>query len=327
MFFLCILGSCTKKQENIVLELSGYNGHSRIDINHHSLFIPTATKDEDFNNKIIEVNLDNKTETVFYESKAPYLAINDLMVNDHYMTWVESEISGLMARVILLDRETNETKILYEAEPDDLELVAPFLKDNIVAWIQRDHDNDDARVVIYDIDKDNYETIGKVYEHSFYNNWVYIDGDSIYWSDIINDENYFVSYNMKTGETQSYQSKQGTPGYIEVGGDYYYALEFRDHRDWTTNQLTFTNVKNDEHIVISDTWISEFRSFGEDVFYIDSEHENIFKYNIHSKEQIKIETALSQVDAITASSDKQYLIIGYADSENRKIHLEIIRIQ
>lgn len=327
MFFLCILGSCTKKQENIVLELSGYNGHSRIDINHHSLFIPTATKDEDFNNKIIEVNLDNKTETVFYESKAPYLAINDLMVNDHYMTWVESEISGLMARVILLDRETNETKILYEAEPDDLELVAPFLKDNIVAWIQRDHDNDDARVVIYDIDKDNYETIGKVYEHSFYNNWVYIDGDSIYWSDIINDENYFVNYNLSTGKTQKDLSKQGIPGYVEISGDYYYALEFKDYRDWVTNQLTVTNVKNGEHTVISETWITKYLSFGEKVVYLDNEQENLFKYNVRTNKTTKIDTNLERLDFMTPSYDRKHVILSYDDPDTKEIHIEIIRIQ
>jgi len=311
----------------MVLNLSGYNSPSNIAMHDHYLFIPTATKDEDFANKIIEINLDDKTETIFYESKAPYLAINDLMVNDHYMTWVESEISGLMARIILLDRETNETKILYEAEPDDLELVAPFLKSNIVAWIQRDHDNDDARVVIYDIDKDNYETIGKVYEHSFYNNWVYIDGDSIYWSDIINDENYFVSYNMKTSETQSYQSKQGTPGYIEVSGDYYYALEFKDHRDWVTNQLTVTNVKKGEHTVISETWITKYLSFGEEVVYLDNEQENLFKYNVRTNEITKIDTNLERLDFMTPSYDRKHVILSYDDPDTKEIHIEIIRIQ
>ncbi|TQS71120.1 hypothetical protein DX933_15670 [Ornithinibacillus gellani] len=323
--FICFifLVSCGEVQEKQKIVLTGYVNSSSMELFDNQIFIAVGSE-EDYINKIIAYDLDNHAEKVIYETDGELKRINDLMVNKNYITWVESANDGENAKIILFDRHQNKWKTIYEAAPDMLDLVAPYLMDNNVAWIGMGDGDKPSVVTLYDINKNDYKTISKVNNHNFYNNFIKMHMGSVYWTDMINGENYFVSYDLKTEEVKQIEAKHGTPGYIDVLGENMFALEFTDHFDWVTNVLTYTNTAGNVYEKITDEWVYSFTVFKNNIVYIENQNGNVVKYNLANKQHENIETELEIVETIKASSDAKYLMMNYINQDEEKIEIELI---
>lgn len=225
-----------------------YTLYNHADIVDDDLFIPVNKTTDIYMDSIIKYNFKSHETEVVFESPIPNPFINWLQVNHDWMIFEHSTDFGANSEIYTINMKSGEKKIIYEGDENEPEIFAPQLYDKYVAYV-RSNTDEDKEVILYNLDNDQDEVIGKIHIPSFLNNFVGIKDDSLIWTDTIDDIGYYNIYDLQNKQLDSYeiQSNGHWPGYAKILNNKIYSLIFNDPENWA-EEFGYFDIDSQEFV-------------------------------------------------------------------------------
>src|SRR5690606_34371188 len=127
-------------------------------------------------NKFIQYNLQTGEYEVLYESEYSNANMQATNVNENWITWLDFGRIG-KAKILVIDRSTNEIKTIAEINNEDEVLSPPTLEDDYVAWIYTNNATEQVEVKLYNLATEETEVIANVpFQPELYYSAFMIDG-------------------------------------------------------------------------------------------------------------------------------------------------------
>src|SRR5690606_29299252 len=140
-----------------------------------------------------------------------------------WITWLDFGRIG-KAKILVIDRSTNEIKTIAEINNEDEVLSPPTLEDDYVAWIYTNNATEQVEVKLYNLATEETEVIANVpFQPELYYSAFMIDG-KIVWNSHENGKGYYYLYDIEGKTIEKYEEPIPYPLMVKYSDDKIYAL-------------------------------------------------------------------------------------------------------
>ncbi|TDT62839.1 hypothetical protein EDD71_103116 [Fonticella tunisiensis] len=130
------------------------------------------------------------------------------------------------------------------------------------------------------------------------------------WTDCIDNQGYYIIYDLNTSEIKKYKSEFRYPGYARLSNNKIYSINFHDFSSWRTNELGVYDLSTGKYTRIKSEHINGFNVYKDTVCVKSNEDLlEIYKNENGEIHQVKNLTEISRIDSISFSH-KGDLIVG-----------------
>lgn len=301
-----------------------FTQYTRPTISEGYIYIPVNANDSELLNKIIKYNLVSKKYEVFFESPIKESTINNLMSNENWITWENSEITGANSVLYAYNKKNKQTKVVSRTIPDLIKINAPYLYDDILAWV--DIQEGLPTLVLYDLVTDKKNVISTLNHFSFYNNFVHINNDVLIWTDSIDNKGYYYYYDLKNKTISRDLSEFPYPGYAKLISHRVFGIHFTDYLRWTQQKFGYYDKKDQRFYPLSQSYINSFAVSNKHLAVLTEKQSlEVYSVNDSGVHQLKIPHLNTHIDTIDFVSDGS-LIAGYTDFNSKKIILFLLTL-
>lgn len=316
--------SIDKLSDAVTLIKLPYNMYTRPSLMNDQLYLPVNVKSESIN-KILKYDLiTNKTNFIF-ESTFKDSAINNVMANENWLTWENSDIMGQNSAIYAENMKTNETKKLFQTDADIVKVNAPYLYSDFISWVNVNGGK--PEVAIYDLKKNEQKTIAKINLFSLYNNFLHINNNKLVWTDSKEGNGFYHVYDLIKMTTKSYKAPHPFPGYAQIIDNNIFSINFEDAKRWVNQTFGYFNLASEQFtpVDVGTSYINRFVVGKNHVAVIDAEQKlHVYAIQNNQLHKIDLPDVRPQADTIDFSQNGE-LIAGY--TENQTIFLYIIKLK
>lgn len=275
---------------------------------------------------VVDYNIKSKKSKLIFESQFSEASVSNTMANDKWVIWVDSDSSGTHNIIYAFNRISEKTfKIAeYKAATNDYVITAPYLSGDYIAWIETESGSS-AKVKLYNLQTSDCIDIAKLNDHSFYNNFVFLDDDQLLWTDNINGKGYYLIYNIKAESTKKIDAPYPYPGYAQRTGELLFSINFDDYHNWTdqnfgcfdTSTLKYSSID-----VEGTSYINQFR-IKRNILAVMSSDNKLKLIDVEKGKLVDCAFPLMTIDTIDISSDGR-IVVGARATDKNNLKLVII---
>lgn len=301
-----------------------YTIYTRPSLINGQLYLPINEKAE-YLNKIIKYDLNSKKTSSVFESPFKDSTINNVMANENWVTWENSDITGKNSTIYALNINTNKVKKIFETDTDIIKINVPYLYNDYVSWVNVS--NGKPEVVLYDLNNDVQKTIARINSFSLYNNFIHIENDELVWTDSIEGNGYYYVYDIIKNKKDSYKAPQPFPGYGQIMENKIFSINFNDPNRWISQSFGYFDLASKKFTAVDvrTSYINRFATGKNNLAIIDSEQKlHVYSIQNNKLQKVNITGAPLKVDTIDFSYNGE-LIAGYTD--NQSIFLYLINVK
>lgn len=199
--------------------------------------------------KLIKYDMKTKKHEVIFQSEFENPVIQNIMVNDKWVVWLDSDMSWGSIRIYCMDKKTNEKRLVRKLDSDVGNMDTPILYKNYISWIGFDNE-DVPHVYIYDIENDEIIELYTLQNISFYNCGVHMNNDKLVWIDNINEKGYYFVYDLNNKKIKKYDSEHLYPGIARVSNDKIFSINFKYPDNWSYQEFGYYDIGNNENVIM-----------------------------------------------------------------------------
>lgn len=289
-------------------------------------------------NKFIQYNLQTGEYEVLYESEYSNANMQATNVNENWITWLDFGRIG-KAKILVIDRSTNEIKTIAEINNEDEVLSPPTLEDDYVAWIYTNNATEQVEVKLYNLATEETEVIANVpFQPELYYSAFMIDG-KIVWNSHENGKGYYYLYDIEGKTIEKYEEPIPYPLMVKYSNDKIYALNSTGKIQlegavveyWDNQTFGYLDIQTEEFQSFPyDVQLKDFDVYHNKVLILDSRSElYLYEFIDNEFKTSSITLTSGEEPSSIAFDTNGNIIVSYIGTEEdlnqNKIKFGIVR--
>ncbi|PER43869.1 hypothetical protein COL26_24125 [Bacillus thuringiensis] len=246
---LCLMScskenSCEFKIKNTEVKLPYEKIYSATRYNNQLYVAVKEEKQYGLASVLLKYDIENKSTKMLFRSKYLDSAIQKPKVNKRWLVWQDANASGNTSEIYAKNLEEDEIKLLSKLGNPEKYKNAPALYENYAVFAE---ENEDGKVVVqlYNLETDEIKEIGIIHSPSLLNDSIEFKKGIVAYTDNVNNQYLYKTYNMKEGKEDTYKFTQKKDiGYTQIVGNELLALSFEDVQRWESQKWVSINMKN-----------------------------------------------------------------------------------
>ena len=211
--------------------------------------------------KLIKYNVDTEESEVLFDPSRGKEAIEGVMVNSKWLTWVGSSAIGKEKEVFAKNLETGDTVSIAASDSERAVVTVPFLYEDFVIWVSSDEEGE--KVILYNLLTDESEVIGKIDTLGAFNSIITAGEGKVIWTNKIGQTGYYNIYDIEKKVLTEYASEFGTPAYTSISGSKVFSMNFSVLNSWTSQISGYIEIDTGIFIKMNDEYINRIKSSDE----------------------------------------------------------------
>lgn len=259
-------------------------------------------------NKLISYNIKTSKISTIFESKYEKPSLQRAMCNKDWLIWLDSNDFGSECTIYSKNIHTGEIRAIYKYKDKDGKavLVSPYLYNNYVAWVQ--YDNGIFTVSLYNLDTNSRKTVGTLNKCSFYNSFVYMNDNTLLWTDCINDSGVYCLYDLTSGKLTTIKAPYKYPGYAKLAKNKIYSINFDNYSSWRSQSFGVYDISNKTYKKLSNEYINMFSINNNSVAIMGSKNKFILYDDHNLLNLVDIKLPVEYIDRINFCYDGSLIL-------------------
>lgn len=319
---LIIIGTINIRKNVIHIEKISFpfKQYSSVQKDGDFIYASVDSNNNGFFDKIVKYNIKTKKYNTIFQSEFQTAALQNIMVNDKWVIWLDATMDLSKIRIYCMDKNTNIKKLVYKVESRKGNMDTPYLYKDYISWVGFD-EKDEAYVFLYNINKNQLLKLYKLEHVSFYNTFIHMNEDKLLWTDNIDNKGYYFILDLKNKKINKYKSNYLFPGYAQISNDLIFSINFNNYRDWCNQEFGCFDINANKYIPIKiKEYINRFR-VKDNILVILNKHNHLEIYDINKSLNKTIMEINKPVDEIYFTSDNKLIYTTINENNEKEIYL------